>query len=160
MLSLSLTKRESYNQYKQLFPLPKWLSINLEGKIIKFVPNTKESLEIIRYIHYTFSTKVNSSYLDSISINKTKDIVLRELIIMGYIDKKLFLTKSFNIDQDLDIDPSFNKSAIKKVLSKYYHEGYFEMTMEDFLELAESPKIKKDELQHQFNTTVGKTKVT
>ena len=44
---------------------------------------------------------------------------------MGYIDKKLFLTKSFNIDQDLDIDPSFNKSAIKKVLSKYYHQGYF-----------------------------------
>ena len=34
------------------------------------------------------------------------------------------------------------------------------MTMDDFLELAESPKIKKDELQHQFNTTVGKTKVT
>ena len=46
------------------------------------------------------------------------------------------------------------------MLSKYYHEGYFEMTMDDFLELAESPKIKKDELQQQFNTRVGKTKVT
>ena len=64
LLSLSLTKRD---QYKQLFPLPEWLSINLEGKIIKFVPDTKESLEIIRYIHYTFSTKVNSFDLDSIS---------------------------------------------------------------------------------------------
>ena len=42
LLSLSLTKRESYTQYKQLFPLPEWLSINLEGKIIKFVPDTKE----------------------------------------------------------------------------------------------------------------------
>ena len=67
LLSLSLTKRESYTQYKQLFPLPQWLSTNLEGKIMNFVPDTKESLEIIRYIYYTFSTKVNSFDLDSIS---------------------------------------------------------------------------------------------
>ena len=67
LLSLFLTNRESYTQYKQLFPLPEWLSINLEGKIIKFVPDTNESLAVIRYIYYTFSTKVNSSDLDSIS---------------------------------------------------------------------------------------------
>ena len=158
LLSLSLTKRESHNQYKQLSPLPQWLSINLEGKIIEFVPDTIESLEIIRYIYYTFSTKVNSSDLDSISINKTKDIVLSELLNKGYLDTDLFIKKSFKIDKDLILDPSFNKSAIKKVLSKYYHQGYFEMTMEDFLELAESPKIKKDELQNQFNTKVGKQK--
>ena len=117
LLSLSLTKRESYSQYKQLFPLPEWLSINLEGKIIKFVPDTKESLEVIRYIYYTFSTKVKYSDLDSISINKTKDIVLTELLIKGYLETDLFLKKSFKIDKDLDIDPSFNKLAIKKVLS-------------------------------------------
>ena len=95
LLSLSLTKRESYNQYKQLFPLPEWLSINLEGKIIKFVPDTKEQLEIIRYIYYTFSTKVKSSNLDDISAGKNSDIVLSELLSKGYIDTDLFLKKSF-----------------------------------------------------------------
>ena len=34
------------------------------------------------------------------------------------------------------------------------------MTMEDFLELSESPKIKEKELQHQLDLKVGKTKVT
>ena len=32
--------------------------------------------------------------------------------------------------------------------------------MEDFLELSESPKIKEKELQHQFDSKVGKPKVT
>ena len=50
LLSLFLTNRESYTQYKQLFPLPEWLSINLEGKIIEFVPDTIESFKIISYI--------------------------------------------------------------------------------------------------------------
>ena len=61
-------------------------------------------------------------------------MVLDELISKGYLDSNLFLTKSFNIDKDLLLDPSFNKKVIKNVLSKYYHEGYFELTMEDFLE--------------------------
>ena len=42
----------------------------------------------------------------------------------------------------------------------YYHEGYFEITMEDLLELSESPKIKENELQHQFDSIVGRPKVT
>ena len=42
LLSLSLTERESYSENKQLFPLPEWLYTNLERKIIKFVPDTKE----------------------------------------------------------------------------------------------------------------------
>ena len=98
------------------------------------VPFSKESLKIIRYIYYTFSTKVKSSDLDDISTGKNSDIVLSELINKGYLDTKLFLTKSFDIDEDLILDPSFNKSTIKIVLSRYYHEGYFEMTTEDFLE--------------------------
>ena len=65
---------------------------------MNFVPDTIESFEVIRYIHYTFSTKVNSLNLNSISKGKISDIIIRELIIMGYIDNKLFLTKSFNID--------------------------------------------------------------
>ena len=61
-------------------------------------------------------------------------MVVYELISKNYLDTNFLLTKSFNIDKDLILDPSFNKSAIKAVLSRYYHEGYFEMTMEDFLE--------------------------
>ena len=34
------------------------------------------------------------------------------------------------------------------------------MTIDDFLELDNGPKIKEDELQRQFNETVGKPKVT
>ena len=34
------------------------------------------------------------------------------------------------------------------------------MTIEDFLELSECSKIKEKELQHQFNSNVGKPKVT
>ena len=98
LLSLFLTNRESYTQYKQLFPLPEWLSINLEGKIIKFVPDTKEWLEEIRYIHYTFSTKVNSFDLDSISKGKNSDIIIRELLNKNYLDTDLFIKKSFKID--------------------------------------------------------------
>ena len=91
MLSLSLIKRE----IKQLSPFPYWCYTNLEEKIIYFVPISKESLELIRYIHYTLSTKVKSSDLDGISNNKTKDMVINELINKGYLDPNLFLTKFF-----------------------------------------------------------------
>ena len=83
---------------------------------MNFVPISKESLELIRYIHYTLSTKVKSSDLDGISNNKTKDMVINELICKGYLDTNLFLTKSFNINKDLTLDPSFNQSTIKEVL--------------------------------------------
>ena len=46
------------------------------------------------------------------------------------------------------------------MLSNYYHEGYFEMTIDDFLELNNGPKIEEEELQRQFNETIGKPKVT
>ena len=75
---------------------------------MNFVPISKESLEIIRYIQYTFSTKVNSSDLDGISTNKTKDLILSELINKGYLDTDLYLTKSFNINKDLTLDSNFN----------------------------------------------------
>ena len=65
---------------------------------MNFVPDTKESLEIIRYIYYNFSTKVKYSDLDSISIDKTIDIVLSELLNKGYLETDLFLKKSFEID--------------------------------------------------------------
>ena len=82
MLSLSLIKRGR----KQLSPFPYWCYINLEEKIINFVPISKESLEIIQYIYYTFSTKVKSSDLDYISAGKNSSIVLSELIKSGYLD--------------------------------------------------------------------------
>ena len=69
-------------------------------------------------------------------------MVLDELISKGYLDSNLFLTKSFKIDKDLLINPSFDKKIIKNELSKYYHEGYFELTMEDFLELNNGPTIE------------------
>ena len=75
---------------------------------MNFVPISKESLEIIRYIQYTFSTKVNFSDLDGISTNKTKDLILSELIKNGYLDTDLYLTKSFNINKDLTLDSNFN----------------------------------------------------
>ena len=34
------------------------------------------------------------------------------------------------------------------------------MTTDDFLELSESPKIKEGELQRQFDSIVGRPKVT
>lgn len=61
---------------------------------------------------------------------------------MNYLDKQLFLTNSFDINYHLILDSSFDssaKSAIKAVLSRYYHEGFFELKMEDFLELTNSP---------------------
>ena len=62
MLSLSLIKRDKISlikrDKKQLSPFPYWCYTNLEEKIIYFVPISKESLEIIQYIYYTFSTKV------------------------------------------------------------------------------------------------------
>ena len=138
LLSLSLIKPRR----EQLTPLPYWVSINYEEKIITFIPDSKESLEILRYIQYTFSTKVNSSELNNLSPGITSYMVLDELISKGYLDTNLFLTKSFNIDKDLLINPSFDKKLIKNVLSKYYHEGYFELTMEDFLELNNGPTIE------------------
>ena len=142
LLSLSLIKPIR----KQLTPLPYWVSFNQEEKIISFIPDSKESLEesleILRYIYYTFSTKVNSSELNNLSPGNTSEMVVRELIMFGYLDSNLFLTKSFNIDKDLRLDPSFNPKVIKQVLSKYYHEGYFELTMEDFLELNNGPTIE------------------
>ena len=44
------------------------------------------------------------------------------------------------------------------MLSDYYHEGYFEMTIKDSLELNNGPKIEKEELKRQFNETVGSLK--
>ena len=138
LLSLSLIKPRR----KKLTPLPYWVSINYEEKIILIIPDSKESLEILRYIHYTFSTKVNSYELNNLSPGNTSEMVVRELIMFGYLDSNLFLTKSFNIDKDLLLDPSFNPKVIKNVLSKYYHEGYFKLTMEDFLELNNGPTIE------------------
>jgi len=86
--------------------------------------------------------------------------VIEELINKGYLDPNLFLTKIFNIEKDLMLDSSFNKSGIKKVISKYFYEGYFEMKIQDFLELNNGPKIEEGELQRQFDSKVGKTKVT
>ena len=96
------------------------------------------------------STKV---YLEDIfdgkdiSLNITSDMVINELINKGYLDPNLFLTNFFDIRKDLILDSIFDKLAIKNILSKYYHEGYFEMKIEDFLEFHNSPKIKEGELQ-------------
>jgi len=54
---------------KQLTPLPYLVSTDYEEKIIKFIAVSKEKLDNLRYIHYTFSTKVNSSKLIGISPN-------------------------------------------------------------------------------------------
>ena len=81
LLSLSLIKPRR----EQLTPLPYWVSINYEEKIITFIPDSKESLEILRYIHYTFSTKVNSSELNNLSPGKTSEMVVIELIKLGYL---------------------------------------------------------------------------
>jgi len=51
---------------------------------MNFVPILKESLEKISFIYYTFSTKVNPSDLNNISLAKTEDIIVRELLILGY----------------------------------------------------------------------------
>ena len=72
LLSLSLIKPRR----EQLTPLPYWVSINYEEKIITFIPDSKESLEILRYIQYTFSTKVNSSELNNLSPGKISDMIL------------------------------------------------------------------------------------
>ena len=44
-------------------------------------------------------------------------MVVNELISKGYLDTNLHLTKSFNIDKDLLLDPSFNQTVIKNILS-------------------------------------------
>ena len=74
-------------------------------------------------------------------------MVVDELLLKGYLDTNLFLTNFFNIDKDLLLSSSFNKTVIKNKLAQYYHEGYFELMMEDFLELDKSPTIKEGELQ-------------
>ena len=87
-------------------------------------------------------------------------MVVRELVIIGYLNPNLYLTNLFNIDKDLLLDPSFDKTVIKNKLSQYYHEGYFELTIEDFLELNKGPTIKEGELQREFDIKVEKPKVT
>ena len=113
LLSLSLIKPKK----KQLTPIPYWVSVDYETKVIYFIPVSKESLEIRRYIFYTFSTKVNSSELNNTSPDKTSEMVVRELVIIGYLNPNLYLTNLFNIDKDLILDPSFNKMVIKNILS-------------------------------------------
>ena len=93
------------------------MSTNYEEKIINFIPDLKESLEILRYIYYTFSTKINSSELNNTSPDKTSEMVVRELVIIGYLNPNLYLTNLFNIDKDLILDPSFDKTIIKNKLS-------------------------------------------
>ena len=156
LLSLSLIQPKK----KQLTPLPYWVSTNYEEKIINFIPDSKDSLQILRYIYYTFSTKINSSELNNTSPDKTSEMVVRELVIIGYLNPNLYLTNLFNIDKDLILDPSFDKTIIKNKLSQYYHEGYFELTIEDFLELNKGPTIKEGELQREFDIKVEKPKVT
>ena len=64
--------------------------------------NFKNTFNLFNPRRSNFDIK-NSDHLEE-QINwehihlKNSDIIIRELIIMGYIDKKLFLTKSFNID--------------------------------------------------------------
>ena len=84
---------------------------------MKFIPVSKESLETLQYVFYTFSTKVNTFELDNTSLDKTSEMVVDELILKGYLDTNLFLTKSFKIDKDLLINPSFNKTVIKNILA-------------------------------------------
>ena len=113
LLSLSLIKPVR----KQLTSLPYWVSVNYEEKIINFIPDSKKAFEILRYFYYTFSTKVNSSEFNHTSPGKTSEMVVKELIIWGYLDINLHLTKYFNISKDLLLDPSFNKTVIKNILS-------------------------------------------
>ena len=113
LLSLSLIKPVR----KQLTSLPYWVSVNYEEKIINFIPDSKKAFEILRYFYYTFSTKVNSSEFNYTSPGKTSEMVVKELIIWGYLDINLHLTKYFNISKDLLLDPSFNKTVIKNILS-------------------------------------------
>jgi len=44
-------------------------------------------------------------------------MVVRELVIIGYLNPNLYLTNLFNIDKDLILDPSFDKTVIKNKLS-------------------------------------------
>ena len=72
------------------------------------------------------------------------------------IDKHLFRTNSFTINKVLILDSILikSKSAIKKVLYNSYHEGYFEMTIYENLELNNGRKKEEDKLQRQFNLKV------
>ena len=113
LLSLSLIKPKK----KILTPIPYWVSVDFGTKAMNFIPVSKESLETLQYVFYTFSTKVNTSKLNYTSINKTSEMVVDELLLKGYLDTNLFLTKSFKIDKDLLINPSFNKTVIKNILA-------------------------------------------
>ena len=88
LLSLSLIKPRK----NQLTPIPYWVSVDYETKVISFIPVSKESLENLRYIFYTFSTKVNTYELNNTSPDKTSDMVVSELVKNGYLDTNLFLT--------------------------------------------------------------------
>ena len=105
------------SQKKVLTPLPYWVSVDFGRKEMYCIPVSKESLETLQYVFYTFSTKVNTSKLNYTSINKTSEMVVDELLLRGYLDTNLFLTKSFKIDKDLLINPSFNKKVIKNILA-------------------------------------------
>ena len=85
LLSLSLIKPRK----KQLTPIPYWVSVDYETKVISFIPVSKESLENLRYIFYTFSTKVNTYELNNTSPDKTSDMVVSELVKNGYLDTNL-----------------------------------------------------------------------
>ena len=104
-------------QKKVLTPLPYWVSIDFGTKVINFIPVSKESLETLQYVFYTFSTKVNTSKLNNASINKTSDMVVDELVSKGHLDSNLLRSKSLNIDKGLLINPSFNKIVIKNILT-------------------------------------------
>jgi len=113
LLSLSLIKPKK----KILTPIPYWVSVDFGTKAMNFIPVSKESLETLQYVFYTFSTKVNTFELDNTSLDKTSEMVVDELISKGYLDNHLFLTNSFNIDKDLLINSSFNKKVIKNILA-------------------------------------------
>ena len=44
-------------------------------------------------------------------------MVVDELLLKGYLDTNLFLTNFFNIDKDLLLSSSFNKTVIKNKLA-------------------------------------------
>ena len=113
LLSLSLKKPGK----KVLTPLPYWVSVDFGTKAMNFIPVSKESLETLQLVFYTFSTKVDTSKLNYTSINKTSEMVVDELLLKGYLDTNLFLTNFFNIDKDLLLSSSFNKTVIKNKLA-------------------------------------------
>ena len=68
LLSLYLI---TWGEKKKLSPLPFWVSSSLEDKTMNFVPVSKESLELLSNIHYTFSTRVNPTDIEGLYEGKT-----------------------------------------------------------------------------------------